>query len=243
MALRHAATATSTACVPTRDFEPARLRRARQSAPASPPRCCRSRRRRDQDRQRRPDGRRGDDPGRRLQDAGLPRHAGRRRARCRWSLVVSEIFGVHEHIADVARRFAKLGYLAIAPELFVRQGDAKAYGEIDKLLAEVVVEGARRAGDGRPRRQRRLGRRRNGGDTGRLGITGFCWGGRIDLALRGAQPGAQGRRRLVRPPGRRDRRRCSRSIRSTSPAQLHGAGARPLRRRRTPASRSTRSSR
>ena len=40
-------------------------------------------------------------------------------------LVVSEIFGVHEHIADVARRFAHLGYLAIAPELFVRQGDAR----------------------------------------------------------------------------------------------------------------------
>ncbi len=53
-------------------------------------------------------------------------------------LVVSEIFGVHEHIADVARRFAKLGYLAIAPELFVRQGDAQSYGEIARLMAEVV---------------------------------------------------------------------------------------------------------
>src|SRR5690349_17388506 len=53
-------------------------------------------------------------------------------------LVVSEIFGVHDHIADVARRFAKLGYLAIAPELFVRQGDAKAYTDIPKLVSEVV---------------------------------------------------------------------------------------------------------
>src|SRR4051812_4383055 len=53
-------------------------------------------------------------------------------------LVVSEIFGVHEHIADIARRFAKQGYLAIAPELFVRQGDAGSYGEISKLMAEVV---------------------------------------------------------------------------------------------------------
>jgi carboxymethylenebutenolidase len=49
---------------------------------------------------------------------------------------VSEVFGVHEHIADVARRFAKQGYLAIAPELFVRQGDAKATQEISKLIAE-----------------------------------------------------------------------------------------------------------
>jgi carboxymethylenebutenolidase len=53
-------------------------------------------------------------------------------------LVVSEIFGVHEHIADVARRFAKAGYFAIAPELFVRQGDAGSYGEIAKLIAEVI---------------------------------------------------------------------------------------------------------
>lgn len=93
-------------------------------------------------------------------------------------LVVSEIFGVHEHIADVARRFAKLGYLAIAPELFVRQGDAKAIPEIPRLMAEVVgkVPDAQVMGD--------LDAcvawaQANGGDTRRLGITGFCWGGRI----------------------------------------------------------------
>ena len=93
-------------------------------------------------------------------------------------LVVSEIFGVHEHIADVARRFAKLGYLAIAPELFVRQGDAQAYGEVSKLIAEVVskVPDAQVMND--------LDAcvtwaKANGGDTSRLAITGFCWGGRI----------------------------------------------------------------
>ena len=53
--------------------------------------------------------------------------------------VISEIFGVHEYIADVARRFAKAGYFAIAPELFVRQGDAQSYGEIAKLQAEVYL--------------------------------------------------------------------------------------------------------
>ena len=93
-------------------------------------------------------------------------------------LVISEIFGVHEHIADVARRFAKLGYLSIAPELFVRQGDAQGYGEIGKLLSEVVnkVPDAQVMGD--------LDAcvawaKANAGDTARLGITGFCWGGRI----------------------------------------------------------------
>ncbi len=93
-------------------------------------------------------------------------------------LVVSEIFGVHEYIADVARRFAHLGYLAIAPELFVRQGDAQSYGEIARLISEVIakVPDAQVMGDldacvawaGA-----------NGGDTKRMGITGFCWGGRI----------------------------------------------------------------
>ena len=53
-------------------------------------------------------------------------------------LVISEIFGVHEHIADVARRFAKLGYLALAPDLFVRQGDATAYGSMAEVMKEVI---------------------------------------------------------------------------------------------------------
>ncbi|MDM4767237.1 dienelactone hydrolase family protein [Pelomonas sp. SE-A7] len=93
-------------------------------------------------------------------------------------LVVSEIFGVHEHIADVARRFARLGYLAIAPELFVRAGDPSEYGEIAKLIAEIVAKtpDAQVMGDldaclawaGA-----------NGGDLERVAITGFCWGGRI----------------------------------------------------------------
>ncbi len=92
-------------------------------------------------------------------------------------LVASEIFGVHEHIADIARRFAKLGYLAIAPELFVRQGDAQSYGEIAKLVSEVIAKtpDAQVMGD--------LDAcvawaKANGGDASKLGITGFCWGGR-----------------------------------------------------------------
>jgi carboxymethylenebutenolidase len=93
-------------------------------------------------------------------------------------LVVSEIFGVHEHIADVARRFAKLGYLAVAPELFVRQGDAKSYTEIAKLMSEVIAkvpdEQVMRDLDATV-----AWAKANGGDTTKLGITGFCWGGRI----------------------------------------------------------------
>src|SRR5690606_35462689 len=55
-------------------------------------------------------------------------------------LVLSEIFGVHEYIADTTRRFAKAGFLAIAPELFARQGDAQSYGEMAKLMAEVISQ-------------------------------------------------------------------------------------------------------
>ncbi len=93
-------------------------------------------------------------------------------------LVISEIFGVHEHIADVAARFAKLGYLAIAPELFVRQGDAQSFGEIDKLIAEVVskVPDAQVMGD---LDATVAWAQANGGNTAKLGVTGFCWGGRI----------------------------------------------------------------
>ncbi len=93
-------------------------------------------------------------------------------------LVISEIFGVHEHIADVARRFAKLGYLALAPDLFVRQGDPKAYPTIPELIKEVVSKV--------PDQQVMNDldavvayAKANGGNTDKLGITGFCWGGRI----------------------------------------------------------------
>lgn len=93
-------------------------------------------------------------------------------------LVISEIFGVHEHIADVAKRFARQGYLAIAPELFVRQGDAGSYGEMAKLMSEVIgkVPDAQVMGD---LDATVAWAAANGGDTARLGITGFCWGGRI----------------------------------------------------------------
>ena len=93
-------------------------------------------------------------------------------------LVISEIFGVHEHIADVARRFAKAGYFAIAPELFVRQGDAGSYGEIAKLLSELIsqVPDAQVMGD---LDATVAWARGQGADTAKLAITGFCWGGRI----------------------------------------------------------------
>ncbi|CAD6530532.1 hypothetical protein LMG27952_02443 [Paraburkholderia hiiakae] len=92
-------------------------------------------------------------------------------------IVIHEIFGVHEHIADVCRRFAKLGYLAIAPDFFVRQGDASVYPTIQQISENIAskVPDAQVMGDidaavawaGE-----------HGGDTTRVGVNGFCWGGR-----------------------------------------------------------------
>ena len=93
-------------------------------------------------------------------------------------LVVSEIFGVHQHIADIARRFAKLGYLAIAPDLFARQGDPSTFtsipDQLKNLVAKVPDEQVMRDLDAWADW---AGQRH--GDTARLVATGFCWGGRI----------------------------------------------------------------
>jgi carboxymethylenebutenolidase len=93
-------------------------------------------------------------------------------------LVVQEIFGVHEHIRDVCRRLAKAGYLALAPELYARQGDPSRYAETAKLMSEIVakVPDAQVMADLDAAAAWAAG---HGGDGGKLGITGFCWGGRV----------------------------------------------------------------
>ena len=92
-------------------------------------------------------------------------------------LVVSEIFGVHEYIADVCRRLAKLGYLAIAPELFYRYGDPRKLTNtqlvLDSIISKVADKDVMADLDACANWANS-----NGGDAARLGITGFCWGGR-----------------------------------------------------------------
>jgi carboxymethylenebutenolidase len=93
-------------------------------------------------------------------------------------LVVQEIFGVHEHIKDVCRRFAKAGYMAIAPELYARQGDVAKLTAIDDILKIVrTVPDAQVMGDLDAAVE--FAKESGKGDVTRLGITGFCWGGRI----------------------------------------------------------------
>lgn len=94
-------------------------------------------------------------------------------------LVVQEIFGVHEHIKDICRRLGKLGYLAIAPELYARQGDVSKLTDIKEILAKVVSkvpdEQVMADLDSTVAWVKKSGK----GDTAKLGVTGFCWGGRI----------------------------------------------------------------
>ncbi|MBL8512006.1 MAG: dienelactone hydrolase family protein [Betaproteobacteria bacterium] len=93
-------------------------------------------------------------------------------------LVVQEIFGVHEHIKDVCRRFAKAGYLAVAPELYARQGDPTQYKEIKDLIEKVVskVPDLQVMAD---LDATAAWAAKNGGNADKMAVTGFCWGGRI----------------------------------------------------------------
>ena len=102
-------------------------------------------------------------------------------------LVISEIFGVHEYIADVTCRFAREGYLAIAPELFVRQGDPSSYGEMARLQVEVIskVPDAQVMND---LDACLVWADAHGGNSKRLAMTGFCWGGRISWLYAMHQP-------------------------------------------------------
>jgi carboxymethylenebutenolidase len=117
-------------------------------------------------------------------------------------LVVQEIFGVHEHIKDICRRLAKLGYFAIAPELYARQGDVsglKNFPDIIKIVSKVPdaqvmsdLDAAVAYAKG------------SKGDTAKLGVTGFCWGGRIVWLYSAHNPnlkaGVAWYGRLVNPP-------------------------------------------
>jgi carboxymethylenebutenolidase len=94
-------------------------------------------------------------------------------------VVVQEIFGVHEHIRDICRRLAKKGYFAVAPELYARQGDVSGMQDIQEIISKVVskVPDAQVMGDldSTVAWAGKTGK----ADASKLGITGFCWGGRI----------------------------------------------------------------
>lgn len=102
-------------------------------------------------------------------------------------LVVSEIFGVHEYLRDVCRRLAKQGYFAVAPELFMRQGDPRSIASIPEIQQKITS----RTPDAQVMADLDASlawAEKSGADGSRLGITGFCWGGRIAWLYAAHQP-------------------------------------------------------
>src|SRR6516164_1820823 len=92
-------------------------------------------------------------------------------------LVIQEIFGVHEHIKDICRRFAKVGYFAVAPALYAREGDVVRMSDIKQIMqvvAKVPEPQVASDLDATVSWARSTGK----ADTSKLGIVGFCWGGR-----------------------------------------------------------------
>jgi carboxymethylenebutenolidase len=90
-------------------------------------------------------------------------------------LVIQEIFGVHEHIKDLCRRLAKLGYYAIAAELYAREGDVSKLSDIQdimKIVSTVPNDQVMTDLDSTV-----AFAKSEHADTAKLGVTGFCWGG------------------------------------------------------------------
>lgn len=105
-------------------------------------------------------------------------------------LLISEIFGVHEYIRDTARRLAKLGYFVLAPELFARQGDPRKIDSVAEILEKITA----RTPDAQVMADLDASvawAAKQGADTARLAITGFCWGGRITWLYSAHNPGVK----------------------------------------------------
>jgi carboxymethylenebutenolidase len=99
-------------------------------------------------------------------------------------IVVSEVFGLHEYIRDLCRRLAKAGYVAVAPDFFVRAGDPAPlddFAEIRKIVETATndqILGDIQATIDWLGSKPELGQKEKAfADLKRVGITGFCWGG------------------------------------------------------------------
>jgi carboxymethylenebutenolidase len=103
-------------------------------------------------------------------------------------LVVHEIFGVHEHIKDVCRRFAKAGYYAIAPELFARQGDVSKLSDTKEIFSKVVSKVPDTQVFADLNASVAFAKKDPHADVSKLAVTGFCWGGRITWLYAAQQP-------------------------------------------------------
>ncbi len=140
-------------------------------------------------------------------------------------LVIQEIFGVHEYIRDVCRRLAREGYYAIAPELYARQGNPHGISDMQKLIQTIV----KKVPDEQVMRDLdaavAFADASGAGDIERLGVCGFCWGGRIVWLYSAHQPklkaGAAWYGKLIAGPYSRPEMQPRQPV--DVAAQLHGA--------------------
>jgi carboxymethylenebutenolidase len=116
-------------------------------------------------------------------------------------LVVCEIWGVHEYVADCTRRFAKEGYHAVAPEFFQREGDVKSIPNIQDVLKIVLaVPRAQMLGDAAAAVD--WAKTRPGARKDRVGVTGWCWGGSTTMQIAAANKDMKAAVAWYGPPAR-----------------------------------------
>jgi len=116
-------------------------------------------------------------------------------------LVISEVFGVHEYIKDSARRFAKVGYHAVAPELFAREGGVAQLTNIQDVL-KIVLSQKREQTLGDLKATADWAKTRPGASAARMGVTGWCWGGSTTMQVAGTNPDMKAVVAWYGPPGR-----------------------------------------
>ncbi len=104
-------------------------------------------------------------------------------------LVIHEIFGVHEHIKDVCRRWAKLGYYAIAPELYARYGDAGKETDMGKIMSDIVAKVPDKEVASDLDATLAFAKASGSADASRAAVIGFCWGGRQAWLYAAHNPG------------------------------------------------------
>ena len=116
-------------------------------------------------------------------------------------LVISEIWGVHEYIRDSTRRFAKVGYHAVAPELFKREGGVAQLTNVQDIL-KIVLGQKREQTLSDLKAAVEWAKTRQGARADRVGVTGWCWGGSTTMQVAGTNPDIKAAVAWYGPPGR-----------------------------------------
>lgn len=115
------------------------------------------------------------------QNLGLPAYVARPKGAGKHAAIIvcNEIFGIHDYIKDVCKRLATLGYVAVAPDFFYRAGvnlpALKDFAAIRPIVAQATPDQV----DGDVKATTAWIKAAKFTKPGKIGITGFCWGGAV----------------------------------------------------------------